>query len=107
MKRLTKLKWVFVDLDNTLAVEVFPKRGIGKPTKGAREAMEFLYKKGYKVIIHTSRHWEEYVHIENWLLKNKIPFKNIICGKPLGALSIDDKNIEFKGDWQEVISKVS
>ena len=52
---------------------------------------------GYKIVIFTSRPWDDYSNIENWLNDNHIPFRSIVCGKPIVKYYIDDRNIEFKG----------
>lgn len=101
-----ELRWVSVDLDQTLAHNSgYPHFKLSKPTKGAREAIIELSKK-WKIVIYTARPWTDYRLIETWLNKYKIPFKNIVCGKLLVAYMIDDKNVEFKGSWKDVMKKI-
>lgn len=50
-------------------------------------------KSGRSIFIYTSRHWADYREIKHWLKKHRIPFKAIICGKPMGRKYIDDKAI--------------
>lgn len=101
-----KLKWFSCDLDGTLAESIWPEEGIGAPILGAKEAMIELAKQGFKLMVYTSRHWDDYQNIEDWLNDNGIPFKRIVCGKPLVRFHIDDKNIEFNGSWAESMAKV-
>jgi hypothetical protein len=93
-------------LDGTLAYTTPPLFDLGEPIPGAVEAMKKLDSDGWKLVIYTARHWSDYINIEDWLTKHGIPFREIICGKPLFRYMIDDKNIEFKGDWGQVLSKI-
>lgn len=101
-----KLKWIGVDLDGTLAQFIWPKPGIGEPMPGAVEAMQKIHESGDKIIIYTSRSWGEYCAIEDWCNDHKIPFSRISCGKPLFKYVIDDKNVEFHGNWEETLDKI-
>jgi hypothetical protein len=100
----TKLIWVGVDLDGTLAAPLWtpdnPTSEIGDPIWENVQKVRLLYTKGYKIIIHTSRAWTDYQIIEQWLLHYDIPFKEIQCGKPLYAAYIDDRAIAADDpDW--------
>ena len=102
-----ELKWVGVDMDNTLADNSgSPDFILGEPIKGAKEFMEELISRGFKPVIYTARHWADYNDIEVWLNKHEIPFREIICGKPLFHCIVDDKNIELTGDGESVLDKV-
>lgn len=101
-----RLKWVGVDLDKTMCTGVWPEPGIGPIIEGTKKALDALTAKGWKIIIYTSRPWAEYEAIENWCKDNEIPIRAIICGKPLFKYFIDDRNIEFDGDWDKVVGKI-
>lgn len=101
-----ELKWIGVDFDNTLAYSSFPDFTIRGPLPGAVEAMQELNKRGWKVVIFTARAWVDYKKIEDWCIEHGIPQREIICGKPLFRYLIDDRNIEFSGDWASVLEKV-
>ena len=58
---------------------------------------------GYKVVIHTARHWEHYKYIEEWLNEHDIPYKSIICGKLLAHRYIDDKAIPADAEWKDFL----
>ena len=101
-----ELKWIGIDLDKTLTHTKYPEFKLTKPIKGAKEALKKLNKDGWKITISTSRAWADYENIERWLLKWDIPFRRIVCGKLLCKFFIDDRNIEFNGDWKETIEKL-
>jgi hypothetical protein len=93
----SKLIWVGVDLDGTLAEPLWtpdnPTSDIGDPILKNIKKVHELVAAGYKVIVHTSRPWTDYQIIEQWLRHYNIPFKEIQCGKPLYAAYIDDRAI--------------
>lgn len=100
----TKLIWVGVDLDGTLAEPLWtpdnPTSDIGDPIWENVKKLKALVSMGYKIFIHTSRPWTDYQVIEQWLLHWDIPFKEIQCGKPLYAAYIDDRAIhESEESW--------
>jgi hypothetical protein len=99
------LRWVCVDWDNTIVNTTYDgvHYNINSIIGGAREALKKITEAGFKIIIYTARPWSDYIVIENYCLKNKLSFSRIICGKPLFKVCIDDRNIEFKGDWEEVL----
>lgn len=102
-----QLNFIGVDFDNTLANNTgFPDYTPTTPIKGAKEAMIKLKTKGFKVYIYTARASSEHQIVKNWLKKNKIPFKDIICGKQLFRWTIDDKSIGFRGNWKETLKEV-
>jgi len=91
------LKWVGVDLDNTLASPIWtpdnPTSDIGDPLPNNLGKYRRLIASGKKGIIHTSRPWTDYEAIEYWLKFHDIPFREIQCGKPLFYAYIDDRAI--------------
>ena len=102
-----ELKWIGVDLDNTLADNSgTPDFILEDPIEGAKDFMDELVNRGFRPVIYTARHWADYEIIENWLIKHDIPFREIICGKPLFYKIVDDKNIAFKGDYKEVLKEI-
>jgi hypothetical protein len=89
------LRWLGVDLDGTLAEPIWtpdnPTSEIGNPLPNNVAKLKRAVAKGFKVVIHTSRPWTDYEHIEYWLRFHEIPFKEIQCGKPLYYRYIDDR----------------
>ena len=96
------LLWACTDLDGTLAYSIHPKEGIGEPIWKNIGKLNELVEVGYKIVIHTSRHWSDYEMIEQWIEFHNIPTTKIVCGKPLAKFYIDDKAINAKADkWYE------
>lgn len=94
MIKSSELNFYFVDLDGTL-IDTNERENFsletGKPIIKNIELIRKLAKDGRSIFIHTSRHWMDYRDIKKWLKKNKIPFKAIICGKPMGKYYVDDR----------------
>jgi hypothetical protein len=91
----SKLLWLAVDLDNTLALPVWtadnPVSEIGDPIWANVSKLGEAVMAGYKVVIHTARPWTDYEAIESWLEHWHIPWHKILPGKILAALYIDDR----------------
>lgn len=96
-KPTRELKWVGMDLDGTLAHQVWPIRGIGPPVTQAVAECIRIRAARMKIVIHTSRPWTDYENIERWLNDHGIPWDHIQCGKPLYAAYFDDKAV--RPDW--------
>lgn len=103
-RHIDTLKWLAVDLDWTLARSTSgPEYTLTEPIPENVEKLRACVEKGYKVIIHTSRHWEDYSYIEDWLNEHNIPFKAIVCGKILAHRYIDDKAIPADANWVDYL----
>lgn len=93
-----ELLWAGIDLDGTLADSNWspdnPHAPIGDPIpQNVKKALD-LHARGMKLWIHTSRPSSDYEQIEAWCEHHGIPVKGIICGKPLFAVYIDDRNVD-------------
>jgi len=105
--RNDELKRIGIDLDDTIAHNSgAPDYILGEPTDGAKEFVEKLITDGWKPFIWTARPSADYQMIENWLIKHGIPIRRIVTGKELVYASVDDKNIEYNGDFDESYKKV-
>lgn len=101
------IKWLGIDFDNTIASNSgYPDFIPSEPLPCAVETLHNLVADGYKIIIYTARPWADYHNIEKYCEIYGIPARRIICGKPLFNLVVDDKNIEFDGDWEIVEYKI-
>lgn len=103
------LRWLGVDLDNCLACNTgYPDFSLTDPVVGAKKAMEKLNADGWKIIIYTARHWQDYELIEKWLDKYNIPYRRIVCGKLFCKWLIDDRAIGFRNDdWDDVVRQIN
>ena len=89
------------------------------PTKGAVQALKDFRNKGHYIILYTARHMRTCNHnvgqvvakqgknLLNWLDNNEIPYDEIIFGKPLADIYIDDKACKFKNNWNEIFKEIN
>lgn len=99
-------KWLIIDIDGVLAVEQYTVPLEQRPViSEARESMELLRRKGYKLLLCTSRIRSQKEDTLAWLDKNKIPFDDIVFGKPRGILYIDDRGYRFES-WKKFFEDV-
>lgn len=88
-----------VDFDGTLCNSSPPDFLLGNPIVRNVEMLRKCVLLGYKIFIHTARHWSDYGEIQEWLENHDIPYDAIICGKILAYKYIDDRNIDINKDW--------
>ena len=93
---------VGIDLDATLCENEWPREGIGRPLKGAVEAVHEL-QEHKRVVIFTSRPSYMESGIWRWCFDNGIRPFNIITGKPSFHFYIGDEAVPFNGDWNKVV----
>jgi hypothetical protein len=91
---------VCFDFDDVLAVSVWPEPGIGEPIPEGLDMLKHYQDEDYRVFIHTSRQWADQHQIEVWLhdflgLDRALQVQ-VICGKPLAGLYIDDRGFRFE-----------
>ncbi len=112
---MSRPKYVCVDLDGTIA-HYTEWRGVehfGEPIEGARQALEQLREKGWKIIIFTTR--GDATAVGKYLDEHAIPFDyinfnpdqpaNAIGGKVYADAYIDDRSIPFNGDWKSTLEE--
>ncbi|PTD94720.1 hypothetical protein C9439_01005 [archaeon SCG-AAA382B04] len=114
-------KTVAVDLDNTIfeLTEWKGQNHFGKPIEGVKQALNQLREDGFEIIIWTTRFnegKEGLKNISDLLEKHDIPFDYInynpyqppdMSQKLYADYYIDDRAIEFNGDWSEVVEKIN
>ena len=94
-------KVVFVDLDGTLCSEEKTfERSLAKPLPGAREALDRMRRDGHTIVIWTARGWEQYRMTKDWLDRNDLCYDEILMGKPIADVFIDDRAQRFEG-WRK------
>ena len=84
---------VCLDLDGTLAEDVWPQPWIGKLLPEGRTILKHYSDTGWAVVIHTARPWSHQDRVWEWLASNGLDnmVYDVVCGKPPAALYIDDK----------------
>ena len=94
-------KIIFVDLDGTLCTEEKTfERPLATPLPGAREALQKFHAAGHTIIIWTARGWEQYKVTKHWLDTNDFVYHQIMMGKPIASVFIDDRGKQFLG-WDK------
>mgnify|MGYP001459293937 CR=1 FL=1 len=103
MKSLT----IFVDIDGTICNEgPVSERARRKPLPGARAALKKMRKDGHVVVLWTAREWTHYKLTKKWLDKHGFEYDQILMGKPVAHVWIDDRAREFKGWDKDYISDI-
>jgi hypothetical protein len=119
--QIPPVKRIAVDFDGTLVEEKWPQLGEWLP--GAQEALRRLASEYDEVVIFSCRvatfdidevtpreNWDQLFAINKMLAKASIP-KNVKIWtrpfKPPARYYIDDRGVEFKGDWEEVLTRVA
>jgi hypothetical protein len=85
------------------------------PKEGAADAIRKLRNMGFVVILYTCR--EDNQHLRKYLAENGFEFDGVNTTefnpgdantpKPAAEYYIDDHNLEFKGDWSEILDRIS
>ena len=71
------------------------EKSLAVPMPGAVDGVNYLYSKGYTIIIWTARGWEQFRSTEYWLKNNGIQYHTLLMGKPIVDHFIDDRAIAF------------
>lgn len=105
---------VAIDFDGTICEFAWPDEG--PPTKGVKKALKEIKAMGLGIIIHSSRassYWGKvrfkYLQrVEEYMKKHKLPYDGIHTGrgKPIAIAYIDDRAVEYRGNWDDVVKKV-
>jgi hypothetical protein len=102
-----KLSHIGVDWDKTIfETSGYPDYTPTTIIPGAKESLDKIVEMGYKVVVFTARPWSDLYLLKHFIKEYDLPVDQIICGKPLFLTLIDDRNIEFKNDWNVVIDKI-
>ncbi|HEY0740060.1 MAG TPA: hypothetical protein VGD40_01310 [Chryseosolibacter sp.] len=98
---------IIIDLDGTICTEEKTySRSLAKPLPGAIENVNRLFSEGHIIIIYSARTWMEYEMTADWLKRHDVHFHQLVMGKPVGDLWIDDRAISFNG-WDNVPDQIS
>jgi len=97
---------LIIDLDGTICTEEkTSSRSLAKPNKDAVKSVNSLYDEGHIIIIYSARTWMEFEMTTDWLKKNKIKYHQLVLGKPVGDVWIDDRAIAFD-NWRNVTDRL-
>src|SRR5579884_3638809 len=85
------------DLDGTLCDErkTFEKI-LAAPKLDVIAIVNKLFDTGHHIIIYTARSWAEYKTTEYWLQQNNVRYNQLMCGKPIYDVWIDDRALNVK-----------
>lgn len=96
-------KTICVDFDGVLnEYDGYEEGDLGEPLTGSKEFIKELRKK-YKVVILTSRQKEQVI---DWLNNNGFPSMKVTNRKVPAVAYIDDRAIQFNGNYKKVISQL-
>lgn len=96
-------KTICVDFDGVLnEYDGYEEGDLGEPLTGSKEFIKELRKK-YKVVILTIRPKEQ---VSRWLNNNGFPSMKVTNRKVPAVAYIDDRAIQFKGNYKKVISRL-
>lgn len=94
---------IIIDMDGTICSEERTySRCLAQPKKNAKETINSLYEQGHTIIIYSARTWVEYEMTVDWLKRYGIKYHQLIMGKPVGDVWIDDRAFPFKDNWEDV-----
>ncbi len=97
---------IIIDLDGTICTEEKTySRSLAKPLPNAVGYINQLHDEGNIIIIYSARSWMEFEMTSDWLKKNEIKYHQLVLGKPIGDIWIDDRAIAHK-DWDETIKQI-
>lgn len=98
-----------VDWDGVLHDRSKPVEGrhLGIPYPDAKKAMEKLYRKNFRLIIHTcvAHTPAGYQAVVDWLDYYDMPYHDVTAVKPVADLYIDDKAIHHT-DWDSTLKQI-
>ena len=95
-------KTLAVDIDGTICTEERTfERPLAKPLPNAAEALRTLKANGNTIILWTGRGWEQFKVTKQWLDDNGMVYDQLLMGKPIVDIFIDDRARHFKG-WSDV-----
>lgn len=93
---------IAIDLDGTIGEEKRTfERALAKPLPGALDCLARLKAEGHRIIIYTARSWSEYELTKHWLETHNAAHDELIMGKPVVDMFIDDRAVRFT-TWNDI-----
>ena len=97
---------IIIDLDGTICSEEKTySRALAKPNEGAVQNVNKLYDEGNTIILYSARTWMEFEMTTHWLKENGVKYHQLILGKPIGDVWIDDRAIRHTG-WKNTMQEL-
>lgn len=94
---------IVIDMDGTICTEMRQfSRCLAKPKTDAVEIINELYDAGNTIIIYSARTWVEYEMTVDWLKRYGVKYHQLLMGKPIGDVWIDDRAITARDNWKEI-----
>ena len=77
------------------------------PVPGVWNAIRELRKK-YRVVVYSVRCSESkgVIAISNWLWRHQIQVDDICSTKPPAMIYVDDRGVQFRGDWHKTLKDI-
>ena len=98
------MKTIIFDIDNTICTEEkIGEKYLAKQFENIVELINKLYYSGNIIILYTSRNWCDYKITKKWLKENNVNHSELMCGKPIYDMWIDDKSFNPK-NIEEIIN---
>jgi uncharacterized HAD superfamily protein len=99
---------IIIDLDGTICTEEKTfSRSLAVPKKDAVKSVNALYDAGHTIIIYSARTWMEFEMTTAWLKQQGIKYHQLLLGKPIGDLWIDDRAMAFQDNWEDIVTKIT
>jgi hypothetical protein len=114
---MSKKQVICVDFDGVIAnlTDTFEPDVFGDPVEGTKEALSVLKRKGFTIIVFTTR--KATAKLKKWLKDNEIPYDHINenpdqpgdanAGKPIADIYLDDRAITFDGNWRWALERIA
>jgi uncharacterized HAD superfamily protein len=98
---------ICVDIDGTLChssgAEGYAE---AEPISGAREALRQLRQGGWIIVLHTARHFNNWLITTEWLSRHGFDYDQIVFGKPPARFYVDDRAVVFDGNWVPLVEQL-
>ena len=97
-------KVIFVDVDGTICTEEKTfDRPLATVFRGAVERINRWHEDGHIIVFWTARGWEQYRITEKWLKDQGFRYHQLLMGKPIADIFIDDRAVKFEGWDREYV----
>jgi hypothetical protein len=98
---------IMIDIDGTVCAEGRPcDRPLATPLAGAVERINAYTDAGHVIVFWSGRGWDEYLATKQWLDEHGFRYAQLLMGKPIVNLIIDDRARRFEGWDKDYLSGV-